>query len=128
MLELTDTAMAHHTGFAFATVYAIQYLKDSKWFPWMWSHTDRVNRIVSVATALVTAAGVKFTAASASPDAGTNITIHLPTMLMMVYGIAVHFSAQFGLQEVFYRTAVKHATKHTASKRQPKRPALQAAA
>ena len=126
MLEnVTDTALAHHAGFAFATVYAIQYLKNAKWFPWMWTNTDTVNRVVSAVTALVTAAGVKFTAEAAAPGVGaTVITITLPSLMTMLYGVAIHFSTQFGMQEMIYRSTVKR----PAEKRHRKPAALRAAA
>src|SRR5215468_9891679 len=100
-MELTDTAFGHQTGFAFVTVYLINILKDSKWFPWLNTEADKINRMVSVVVALLTAAGVKI-AMDGNIWSGGVLTIHFPSAWDLVDTL-MHFATQFGLQEMIYQ-------------------------
>jgi hypothetical protein len=104
-MEMTDTAFAHQTGIAFATVYAIQLLKNSKRFPWLQAETDTINRTVSLVVAFLTAAGIKF-ALDGTFDHGWVFTVQVPS-IGAVLDTLVHFTTQFGMQEVIYKSTKK---------------------
>jgi hypothetical protein len=112
-MDMTDTAFAHQTGIAFATVYAIQLLKNSKWFPWLQAETDTVNRVVSLVVAFLTAAGIKF-AMDGTFDHGWVFTIQVPS-IGVVLDTLVHFTTQFGMQEVIYQSTKKAAAAKTVA-------------
>ena len=101
LMDMTDTAFAHQTGIAFASVYAIQLLKKSNIFPWLRTDTDTLNRVVSVVMAFATAAGIKFAMDGTFANGGT-ITIQVPSVTVILDTL-VHFATQFGMQETIYR-------------------------
>jgi hypothetical protein len=101
LMDMTDTAFAHQTGIAFASVYAIQLLKRSNLFPWLRTDTDTLNRVVSVVVAFATAAGIKF-AMDGTFTTGETITIQVPS-IGVILDTLVHFATQFGMQETIYR-------------------------
>jgi len=102
-MDLTDTAFGHQTGIAFVTVYAIQFLKNSKWFPWLHADAARVNRTVSLIVAFLAAAGIKVAMNGHFPLDPTTITIQVPS-IGAVLDTLMHFATQFGLQEVIYQS------------------------
>lgn len=102
---MTDTAFSHQAGFAMLIVYAIQFLKNAGWFPWLTQNTDMANRIVSLVTAVFVAVGIQWSM-SGTWQAGGTITLTFPPAQVM-FDAFLHYVTQVGLQETFYKTAIK---------------------
>ena len=101
---MTDT-LSYQAGLAMAAVYLIQWLKGANWFPWLTRHTDLANKVVSFVLALFTAAGIEWHTTGTAMTGGS-ITITYPALSVVFTGV-IRFITQIGLQEGFYRNAVK---------------------
>jgi hypothetical protein len=83
-------------------VWCIQKLKAAGSIPWIHRQTDKLNRILAVLAALLTAAGIAWTF---TPQTGTLVITGLTVAnLAHVAWIALQ---QVVAQELIYRTAVK---------------------
>jgi hypothetical protein len=100
-----DSLISNQVGVSVAVVYLIQLLKNSSWFPWISQHTDQLNRWISVVAAFATSVGFQFAFTGSAATGGTLI-IQVPA-LTVVLSVLLHSLGQVGIQESFYRTAVK---------------------
>jgi hypothetical protein len=100
-----DSLISNQVGVSVAVVYLIQLLKNSSWFPWISRHTDKLNSWISVVAAFTTSVGFQFAFTGSAATGGTLI-IQVPA-LTVVLSVLLHSLGQVGIQESFYRTAVK---------------------
>lgn len=98
---------------AAVTVYALQALKSSRWFPWLTQQTTTLNRLVSGLGALISAVGVHFAFDAAQNATGTYVvTITGATFSNIAHGIW-HWINQFALQQIAYDGVVRKASIQT---------------
>ena len=97
-----------HFGVAVAASYLLQGLKRWKWAPWFHRHSDRVNRIAAILLALGNTTGVDFMT-TGTLAAGGVISFTFPPLTTLLSNITDAFGS-FGMQEGFYRMAIKGAT------------------
>lgn len=83
-------------------VMLLQWLKRSKWMPWLTGETDVLNKAVAALAAAFTAVGIHYTYDS---DLHT-LTITGLTMTAFFHG-AWHWLQAFSFQEIIYRGALK---------------------
>jgi len=93
-----------HGSAAVILVFALNWLKKTSWFPWVTQNSDKLNRAISVAWAILTTAGV-----SIQGSAVSGATITLPP-LAILWSSALHAFTQFGGQELLYRFLKTHET------------------
>jgi hypothetical protein len=106
-----DSLISNQVGVSVAVVYLIQLLKSSPWFPWITQHTDQLNRWISVIAAFATSVGFQF-AFTGSAVAGGTLVVQIPA-LTVILSVLLHSLGQVGIQESFYRAAVKTPTATT---------------
>lgn len=102
---MNEVTISHQIAISAAVVWALERLKRWPQFAWIDANSDTVNRIVSIAAALVTAVGLQANMAGTFQAGGT-LTITWPSLLVM-RDAASHFASQLAMQEIIYRTAVK---------------------
>jgi hypothetical protein len=102
---MNETALGHQIGIAAAVVWVLEFLKRSNWFPWLNQNSATINRVVSIAVALIAAVGVTMNI-SGNLDLGGTITISFPSLPAML-DAGSHFLSQIALQEGFYQQIVK---------------------
>ena len=55
---MQDTALGNQFALALISTYALQWLKQSKLFPWMTVETQTLNRLVGAAIAFLSSVGI----------------------------------------------------------------------
>lgn len=96
-----------HFGVAVAASYFLQALKRWKSIPWFDRNSDRLNRAVAILLALANTAGINF-AMTGSVSTGGAISLGFPPLLTLLSNVGDTIGS-FGMQEVYYRTAIKGA-------------------
>ena len=89
---------------AWATVHAIELLKNAKWFPWLQRDWTWILRLVGAAASIGTAMGVTMHL-TGSWETGGTVTISYPSvraLLLSFYGWLV--------QQVYYHGVIKSKT------------------
>lgn len=84
-------------------VYILEWLKRSRWFPWISDHQKTLQRVLSAGAAVVVAVGINWNYDPAME--GGTLVIHglnAQTVLAAVY----EFLKQFMAQQVIYDTIV----------------------
>lgn len=97
--------LAHQIGFSFITAYALEWLKRSKWFPWITVDSTTLNRYIGMLSAAATSIGLTF-AADGTWAAGGVITIHVPPASVLLEALA-RFAGQAGLQHAIYEKLIR---------------------
>ena len=100
---------------AAVTVYALQALKASQWFPWMTQKTRTLNRLFSALGALVGAVGVHlaFAPSAAAAPAGT-YTFTITGLTLGNVGLGIwHWANQFAGQQLLYDGVVSKTSAQT---------------
>lgn len=109
-------------------VWLMQYLKGSKYFPWLTTETAAANKIASAILAGLASAGMVFTLAHTGAGGAGTITI---TYAGLTISNLAHFAAQFvanyATQKTFYKawtglSAPSAAPALPAEPEQPKQP------
>lgn len=93
-----DSIAVSHITTAAVAVGLIQWLKHSKWFPWITQQRSRVMRIIALVTAGVGAVGIHYTW---DPSARV-LAFAVPTFgAILAAGVA--YVKSFALQELAYQ-------------------------
>ena len=100
-----STEIGGQLGVSVFLVYLIQWLKNSPWFPWISARTDAINRTVAIVVAFLTSVGFQIHMTGDWTSGGT-LVIQIPA-LTAVFSVFLHSFAQVGMQETFYKMAVK---------------------
>lgn len=100
-----DSSVINHLGVAGLLVYTLEAMKRTPWFPWVNKHSDKINRLISVLSALTAAVGIEV-AASGNIHTGGQIIFTYPSLAQM-FETGMHFIAQFAMQEALYKSAIK---------------------
>lgn len=87
---------------AAVVVYLMQMLKRAQWFPWLTMETAKMNHVVAVVAAGVSALGVHFAFSSSE---GTLLITGLNAST--IAHTAWHWANQYALQRVTYDTVAK---------------------
>jgi hypothetical protein len=93
--------LALHAKLMLAVPYVLEWLKKSKYFPWLTQETKVLNRWVSGCAALVTTLGISYTY---SADAGQLIITGL-TVSGVLHGM-LEWLGQFAAQQFIYDSAI----------------------
>jgi hypothetical protein len=117
-MHMNETALGHQIGIAAGVVWLLEFLKRSNWFPWLNQNSALVNRIVSIAVALIAAIGVTMNI-TGNLQLGGSITIAFPSLSAML-DAGSHFLAQLALQEGFYQQIVKRSSPSSVPEVPPK--------
>ena len=94
-MEPMSDLTAHLTTGA-VVVYGLEWLKRAGWCRVMTADTGALNRLVSALAAALMAFGI-----SATGDATTGWTIHVPSVAVLITGLW-EFSKQFVVQQLVY--------------------------
>jgi hypothetical protein len=98
---MLDTALTEQATIAVITTYALQWLKTRKWFPWITTETQRLNRILGFVVAFAASIGV---VATFDHTAGV-LTITGLTLAGLGHGLA-RFIQQWCMQQVAYKNLI----------------------
>lgn len=79
-------------------VYAMQRLKEAKWFPLVQADRARLNRLFSIAAAAIGAMSVSWV----WDPSVRSITIHVPTLWTAIVGLW-HWLNHYAMQETIYQ-------------------------
>lgn len=82
--------------------YSLEFLKQTRWFPWLTYETRRANRTVAWIVALLAAIGIHF---QFDAQAGQLVITGL-TLAGITHG-AWEYAKQLVIQEMVYRASVK---------------------
>jgi hypothetical protein len=96
---MQDPALSAQITVAVVSTYALQLLKQSKFFPWLTVETQTLNRVAGSLIALLTSVGILVTF-----SAGTLMITGL-TPINLLHA-AAHFVQQWVMQQVAYKTVV----------------------
>ena len=87
------------------SVYLIQKLKDSKYFPWLTAETAKLNRVASALLAALGAVGLQYQWTSSTH------TLVITNLTLSVIGLGIwHWLQHFTLQEVVYRATTSNSS------------------
>lgn len=92
-------------GAAAAVAWIIERLKTYSWFPLLNVDSDKLNRVISVVTAFFVSAGFTWSYQGNIFDGGA-FTVVIPKAADL-WAFGTTFAGSMGLQELFYRGAVK---------------------
>ena len=98
---MLDTALSEQIPIAVISTLVLQWLKKSRWFPWLTVESQKLNRIAGVVIAFAASIGV---VATFDHTAGV-LTITGLTLAGLGHGIA-RFIQQWSYQQAAYRTVV----------------------
>jgi hypothetical protein len=102
---MLSTELGSQAGVSVILVYLLQWLKGSPWFPWLTARTDTINRTLAIVIAFLTSVGFQINMTGNWTSGGTLI-IQIPAATA-IFSVILHSAAQVGMQEGFYRMAVK---------------------
>jgi hypothetical protein len=102
---MQDTLLSNQVGISVLAVYALEWAKRTEKISWVSANTDRLNRVIAVVVAFLTSVGFQF-AMTGSWLTGGVLTVTIPSLPAIV-SVLLHSLAQVGIQESFYRAAVK---------------------
>ena len=74
---LTFESYVHQAGLAAVVVYALQVMKNSKFFPWINANSIQTTKIVSWLTAFASAFAIQYSVVG-SAAIGWDLHVHLP--------------------------------------------------
>jgi hypothetical protein len=86
-------------------VFLLQWLKNSRWFPWISQETYKLNRVLAIAAAGLSAVGVNYQVVHPGPGDWTIAITGLTAAGISAAGVM--WLKQFCVQELTYRMAVK---------------------
>ena len=89
-------------GLGLASVWIIEKLKKSSWFPLANAGTDKLNRFLSVLTAALVACGM-----TASYDSQGGILTVTGVTIQNGIRLVIYVLSQTAVQEMIYRVVVK---------------------
>ncbi len=98
-------ALGHQLGLIGVTVWGLQLLKRSKWFPWINANTETATRVISTAMALFSAVLIQI---SITGDASTGWhgTFAIPNLHALGDGVVRFVGSKLG-QEALYGVLYK---------------------
>jgi hypothetical protein len=97
-----SVVMTHITA-AGVSVAVLQWLKNSKYFPWITAEKGKLLRVLAVITSAIGAVGIGYTW---HPDA-RQLVFTIPT-LAAIFAMFAAWVKSFVMQELVYQTAVKN--------------------
>ena len=103
-MDPPNEVMTHLTTGA-VVVYAIEWMKEMTWCRWITADSGVINRTLSALAAAAIAFGI-----SATGDAATGWTIHIPSVAVLAGG-GWEFLKQVTLQQVLYDGVAQKAGK-----------------
>lgn len=99
------------------TVNAVEFMKRSRFFPWMRYDTTHIAKFLSHFMAIVTAVGISVTHAGGMMDGGS-LTIAWPPAQDLFKMFATYVTSQGG-QTLFYEMAIKPKPQYLSPSRGP---------
>lgn len=106
MFDSTVNPLATQITLSAIVVAAIQWLKNSSWFPWLQNTSAKANRVASALLAIVTAVGIHIIWTHGSIPGSYMIGVTGLTLTGIASG-AFAVIKSFVFQELTYRVAVK---------------------
>jgi hypothetical protein len=97
-----SVVMTHVTA-AGISVAVLQWLKNSKYFPWITAEKGKLLRVLAVITSAIGAVGIGYTW---HPDA-RQLIFNIPT-LAGIFAMFAAWAKSFVMQEIVYQTAAKN--------------------
>ncbi len=92
-----------HLTTAGIAVAAIQWLKKSRYFPWITQGKGRLCRLAAILTSAIGAVGINY----AWNPAGRELVFHIPTFTQGL-GIGIAWAKSFVTQEIIYQGTTKN--------------------
>lgn len=102
-----EEAIPDQIALGIALAHIIEFLKNSRWFPWLSQMTPLATRVVSVAASWAAGIGVEVSLNDwGGVVQGGDIHIHIP-MLSVIVGSLLHGSFQWGASEFWYQQMIR---------------------
>jgi hypothetical protein len=98
-----ESIVLSHLTTAGVAVAAIQWLKKSRYFPWITQEKTRVMRFVAIVTAGLGTIGINY----AWNPADRALSFHIPTFVE-AFSLGVAWAKSFITQEIVYRGTAKN--------------------
>ncbi len=98
-------ALGHQVGLIGITVWGLQLLKRSKWFPWLNANTETATSVVSTVAALLSALAIQFTITGDSTQ-GWHGTFAIPNVHALGDDVVRFVGSKMG-QEALYTFVYK---------------------
>jgi hypothetical protein len=99
---MVESVVMTHIATAGISVAAINWLKNSPYFPWITQEKSKVMRAIALLTAAVGTIGIEYT----WNPAGRVLSFTIPTFMAMLTGLGVYIKS-FVLQELAYQATRK---------------------
>ncbi len=100
---MPESIVLSHLTTAGLAVAAIQWLKKSKYFPWITQEKTRMMRLVAIVTAAIGTVGINY----AWQPADRALVFHIPT-LVQAFSLGVAWVKSFITQEIVYQGTAKN--------------------
>ena len=88
------------------TCWLLEHIKNSTWVTAVSQHSAALNRWIALAAAFLTSAGLNW-GISGGMGTGWDLHLHIPAAAVLVHFFAIDVPRNYGIQQVFYRQAVK---------------------
>ncbi len=98
-----ESIVLSHLTTAGLAVAAIQWLKKSRYFPWVTQEKTRMMRLVAIVTAAIGTVGINY----AWQPADRALVFHIPT-LAQAFTLGVAWVKSFITQEIVYQGTAKN--------------------
>jgi hypothetical protein len=98
-----ESIVLSHLTTAGLAVALIQWLKKSRYFPWITQEKTRVMRLVAIVTAGLGTVGINY----AWNAAGRELSFHIPTFVE-AFSLGIAWAKSFITQEIVYRGTAKN--------------------
>lgn len=102
-----DLSIVGQGGVAVCTVFLLDWLKQSKWVPWINRNSETLNRVISLVVAFGSAVGFKVLSHTGDIHTGGVITIAYPSITTILDTLG-HGATQFGGQEILHKLLGNH--------------------
>ncbi len=93
---------------SFVLTKALEYVKQSKYVPWISEHTTGINRLIVILYSIATSLGISAVwTTEYSSESGGALTLHLPGVAEAVNGAWAWWTAELNYKQFVQRPAEK---------------------
>lgn len=104
-----DDQFVDQFGFAILIPHVIEFLKRSRFFPWLSTDTPGLNRIAGIVCAWAAASGIEVAHEGWTLESGGQIVITMPMLSVLLHSV-LRSCWQWVMQQAYYDLRIKGAT------------------